>query len=369
VSASHGATACWPRGADAAAADEHEPGKETTPTQSRGREGVVSNNGNISLAMDERVSAWLRATDAVAEEECLRELMTQCAEPIIQRTVAARLAGRWEEIGDVCSEARLELLLYLRRIKSKHDAQPIEDFAAYVGTLARNTCFHYFRRRRPGRARLAKQIRFLLQEPGFHTWQRNGVTWCGLAEWSDDRIAVQSPGLVDTLDTATHDMAALLRHVFERAKNPIAFDALVNTVADVWKIADEPDPLPLDVDAESIPSTAPGIEISIDRRRYAQRLWQEIGLLPRPQRFAILLNLRDGRGNSILSLFPLSGVASFAETAAVLEVSEAQLASIWVELPWDDNAIARFLSRTRQQIINLRMAARKRLANRLGVRP
>jgi DNA-directed RNA polymerase specialized sigma24 family protein len=327
--------------------------------------------------MDERVSAWLQATDAEAEEECLRELMTQCAEPIIQRTVAARLAGRWEEIGDVCSEARLELLLYLRRIKSKHDAKAIEDFPAYVGTLARNTCFHYFRRRRPGRARLAKQIRFLLQEPGFHTWQKNGVTWCGLAEWSEDRIAAQSPGLVDPpregaqneLEKATHDMAALLRHVFENAGNPIAFDALVNTVAEVWKIADEPDPLPLDVDAESIPSAAPGIEISIDRHRYAQRLWREIGLLPRPQRVAILLNLRDGRGNSILSLFPLSGVASFAETAAVLEVSEAQLASMWVELPWDDNAIARFLSRTRQQIINLRMAARKRLANRLGVRP
>jgi hypothetical protein len=320
--------------------------------------------------MDERVDAWLRATDAEAEEECLRELMTHCAEPIIQRTVAARLAGRWEEIEDVCSEARLELLLYLRRIKSKHDAQAIEDFAAYVGTLARNTCFHYFRRRRPGRARLTRQIRFLLQEPDFRTWQRNGVTWCGLAGWSDDRIATQSPGLVDSLETAiTRDMAALLRHIFETADGPIAFDALVNTVADICRIAAEPDPLPLNVDAESIPSTAPGIEISIDRHRYAQRLWQEIGLLPRPQRVAVLLNLRDGRGNSMLSLFPLSGVASFAETAAVLEISEARLASIWVELPWDDNAIARFLSRTRQQIINLRMAARKRLANRLGVRP
>jgi len=319
--------------------------------------------------MDERVNAWLLATDSEDEEECLGELMTRCAEPIIRRTVAARLAGRWDEIEDVCSEARLELLLYLRRIKSKHDAHVIEDFAAYVGTLARNTCVHYFRRRRPGRARLAKQIRFLLQEPGFRTWQRNGVRWCGLAEWSDDRMAVQSPGLVDRLETATRDMAALLRQVFAKADSPMAFDTLVNTVADFWKIAAEPDPLPLDVDAESIPSPAPGIEISIDRGRYAQRLWQEIGLLPRPQRVAILLNLRDGRGNSILSLFPLSGVASFAETAAVLEISEARLASIWAELPWDDNVIARFLSRTRQQIINLRMAARKRLANRLGVRP
>ena len=67
-------------------------------------------------------------------------------------------------------------------------------------------------------------------------------------------------------------------------------------------------------------------------------------------------------------MFPLSGVASFADTAAALEIDESQLAAIWIELPWDDNSIARFLGSARQQIINLRMAARKRLANRLGAR-
>jgi hypothetical protein len=160
---------------------------------------------------------------------------------------------------------------------------------------------------------------------------------------------------------------SLLRRLFEGATGPIAFDALVNSIAEILGIA--ADPVSVNVDVESIPSPAAGIEISIDRRRYAQRLWQEIALLPRPQRVAILLNLRDGRGNPVLSLFPLSGAASFAETAAILELSEAQLAAIWVELPWDDNAIARFLSRTRQQVINLRMAARKRLANRMGALP
>src|SRR5579872_1674907 len=184
--------------------------------------------------MDERVDAWLRAADGEAERKCLDELMTHCADPIIQRTVAARLAGRWEEIEDVCSEARLELLLHLRRIKAKHDAPAIEDFNMYVGTLARNSCFHYFRRRRPGRARLARQIRFLLQETGFRTWQRHGVTWCGLAEWAEDRVTSQPPHLVDRGETENCDMEALLRRVFKTADNPVAFDALVNTVADVW---------------------------------------------------------------------------------------------------------------------------------------
>jgi DNA-directed RNA polymerase specialized sigma24 family protein len=318
--------------------------------------------------MDQRVDAWLRASDPAGERECLRQLMIDCAEPIIQRTVAARLAGLWDDIEDVCSEARLELLLYLRRLKARQDGT-IDDFAIYVGTLARNSCFHYFRRRRPGRARLVRQVRFLLEEPGFRTWERNGAIWCGLREWSEDRTTSRSSGPRLSSEPPARDLEALLRHIFETADSPIAFDELVNTVAGIWKVAAEPEPVPFDIHAESIPATGTGIEISIDQRRYAERLWREISLLPLPQRLAILLNLRDRRGNSILHLFPLSGVASFAETAAVLQLSEARLAAIWVELPWDDNAIARFLSRTRQQVINLRMAARKRLANRLGAQP
>jgi hypothetical protein len=40
-------------------------------------------------------------------------------------------------------------------------------------------------------------------------------------------------------------------------------------------------------------------------------------------------------------------------------------AVLWNELPLPDNAVAARLGCTRQQVINLRMAARKRLAHRL----
>ena len=318
--------------------------------------------------MDEHLDIYLRAVDAGVERERLGELVDTCAEPIIRRTVSARLSGRWEDMDDVCSEARLELLLHLRRIKATPGAKAIEDFAAYVGTLARNTCHHYFRRRRSGRMRLAKQIRFLLDEPEFKTWQRQGTTWCGLAEWREDRPPALPQEFAGPWE-GRRDLAALLKQVFETAGGAIEFEALVDLVAGVWRIPPDAEAYPADVDLESIPAVTQGAEISIDRRRYAERLWQEIRQLPRRQRVALLLNLRDGRGNSILSMFPLSGVASFEETAAVLEMSESQLAEVWIELPWDDNTMAQFLGCTRQQVINLRMSARKRLVNRLGDRP
>jgi hypothetical protein len=107
-------------------------------------------------------------------------------------------------------------------------------------------------------------------------------------------------------------------------------------------------------------------EAAIDRRRYLETLWPEIRALPARQRAALLLNLRDVGGAGMLWVFPLSGVASMREIAAALEITPEQLAALWKELPLDDATIAGRLECTRQQVINLRMSARKRLANRLG---
>jgi DNA-directed RNA polymerase specialized sigma24 family protein len=313
--------------------------------------------------MDSMLRNYLRAADPETAQACLGAL-TVAAEPVIRRTVHARLSGRWEDIDDVCSEARLELLLHLRRLRSGSGGT-IEDFGVYVGTLARNSCFHYFRRRRPGRNRLKNQIYFLLQEPEFRTSQTHGTTRCGFAAWPE---TLSTGSILDTgAFEGSRDLAELLRRVFEEAGGPIDFQALVDLVAKLWNI--EPDEGPTTIESDMIAAPWPAAELSIDRRRYAERLWREVGQLPRPQRVALLLNLRDGRGNSVLSLFPLCGTASFAQIAAVLELDEVRLAEVWIELPWDDNAIANFLGCSRQQVINLRMSARKRLSNRLGDRP
>ena len=103
-----------------------------------------------------------------------------------------------------------------------------------------------------------------------------------------------------------------------------------------------------------------------DQRAWLTRLWSEICELPVAQRQALLLNLRDENGDSALELAPMAGIASIREIAGILQMEDSELAALWNRLPIDDLAIAERLSVTRQQVINLRKAARARLSRRMG---
>jgi DNA-binding CsgD family transcriptional regulator len=76
------------------------------------------------------------------------------------------------------------------------------------------------------------------------------------------------------------------------------------------------------------------------------------------------LNLRDQDGYGI-DLFPYRGIASIRQIADALEISIEEFARMWNELPLDDATIADRLGITRQQVINLRKAARERLARNM----
>ena len=80
---------------------------------------------------------------------------------------------------------------------------------------------------------------------------------------------------------------------------------------------------------------------------------------------ALLLSLRDHTGAGVLWLLPILGLASIRQIAGVLDIPALEMAELWRRLPLDDLTIAQRLDCTRQQVINLRMAGRKRLATRL----
>ena len=84
--------------------------------------------------------------------------------------------------------------------------------------------------------------------------------------------------------------------------------------------------------------------------------------MPQPQRVALLLHLRDEEGNDVVSLFHVARIATLSQIAAVIGMTAAALARIWNELPMEDLRISEYLRITRQQVINLRKSARKRLA-------
>jgi hypothetical protein len=114
------------------------------------------------------------------------------------------------------------------------------------------------------------------------------------------------------------------------------------------------------------PDPVERLDDTLDQQARIRQAWCEIVQLPVRQRVALLLNLRDDQGGSVLAMLPLLKIASIKEIAVALEMPAEDLAALWNELPLEDAAIAGKLGATRQQVSNLRKCARERLLRRLG---
>jgi DNA-directed RNA polymerase specialized sigma24 family protein len=125
-------------------------------------------------------------------------------------------------------------------------------------------------------------------------------------------------------------------------------------------------PVPVEAEpAERIDETE-SIESSLIYRSALLEVWREIDLLPARQRIALLLGLRDENGSAITSSLILLRIATLDQLAAAVEMTSAELAAIWDQLPLPDMVIAERLDLNRQQVINLRKSARDRLGRRLA---
>jgi hypothetical protein len=151
-----------------------------------------------------------------------------------------------------------------------------------------------------------------------------------------------------------------LESLLRTAGEPLLVGDAVQALAEAWNITDERGGSGTEI-ADSSASHA----VQLESRQRLEALWRETCALPAPQRTALLLNLRDSDGGNAIALFALLGIASLEEVAAAIELPLAHLAALWPKLPLDDLTIAALLGITRQQVINLRLAARQRLARRL----
>jgi AraC-like DNA-binding protein len=161
----------------------------------------------------------------------------------------------------------------------------------------------------------------------------------------------------------------LVAAIFNRNGEPLELDGLVSLVADLWQIKDDPSPS-ISIDDASTAyadqaNSRQQLDAKIDQRSQLERLWAEICELPPRQRVALLLSLRDANGRGVLTLLPLTGIASIRQIAEALAMSAENLATLWNQLPVEDAIIAASLGVTRQQVINLRKCARARLLRRI----
>jgi RNA polymerase sigma factor (sigma-70 family) len=311
------------------------------------------------------IQRYLDAPGQPEEDALLAELVFESAAPVIRRTIARRLMTSPEQDrNDVAGDVMLDIITRLKKLK-REGGVPIDRFAAYAAVSAHNGCDQYLRQCYPQRHRLKNRLRYLLGKmPRFAMWQDPERGWvCGRASWKGRPPATPEPGLASHLGSWERRPDMLLTEVFERTATPLEFDALVEIFANFWGIRDRAVPLEFVVD--SFPSVEPAPDDVMVQRENLERLWSGITELPQPQRAALLLNLRDPQGGSAIWLLPSAGIASVRRIAELVGIPANAFADLWRRLPVSDLEIAERLGVARQQVINLRQAARQRLARRL----
>jgi DNA-directed RNA polymerase specialized sigma24 family protein len=304
------------------------------------------------------------------EETLLATLLFDHAVPVVSRTTRRRLSGSpQEDREDIESEVTLQLFKRLKKLKDNPAREPIEDFSAYSAFAAHKSCDDYFRQRHPHRHRLRNRLRYLLEtESHFAIWQEAERGWvCGPALWRQRPAITPQPTLSSQIAASNRPNVVILNEVFQFAGSPIEFDALVDIFARLWGVKDHAHPLAIEEDSAAsneIPADA-----LIEQAQNMRAVWNEITFLPVTQRAALLLNLRDPSGGSALWLIASSAVSSVRKIAEFLDLPADQFAQLWSRLPLSDLDIAERLGVTRQQVINLRQAARQRLARKMRVSP
>jgi DNA-directed RNA polymerase specialized sigma24 family protein len=344
--------------------------------------------------LDPSLRGFVDAIDEADAERRLGALLEEQAEPLIRKTVAHKLKTfgdpgeegvSRQDLDDITADALLALVSRLQALRADPaGGSAIESFPDYTATVAYNTFAHYLRRRHPERSRLKNRLRYVLtRDRRFALWPTHDGLVCGQAAWRERSASREATGKLEAVTsepdrwlrwtkkakTPHDDPVALVSAVLQAIDGPVEFDRLVGAIAALSKpetARETHSPMGPGTLADE---ASPAADADYERRQSTERLWGEVCLLPLRQRMALLLNLRDAHGAGLLWVFPVTGVASIRQIARALEMPDLELAELWNRLPIDDRRIAERLGCTRQQVINLRAAARKRLGHRLEEAP
>ncbi|HEX5964799.1 MAG TPA: hypothetical protein VFY51_02670 [Pyrinomonadaceae bacterium] len=327
----------------------------------------------------------LAGGDDAHADELLLQLINTHADPVIKGVIRfkLRLSSYREtqraEADDIYQDVLLQLLSLLQRFRKAPHSHPIGDLRGVAAVIAHRTCARWLRRQFPERHALKNRLHYIVtRQRGFALWQNaGGQLVAGFARWQEDKRNDTTRALdLETLPNhirvskglKPQELAETVAAIFNHLSRPIELDDLVTSVASLLGISDQPiESLTEDEDTvASVPATGePDQAWRTEKRMFLQRLWEELEQLPRNQRAALLLNLKESSGFGCITLFPATGVATLRQLATALEMTAESLAQLWNELPLEDTRIADLLGLTRQQVINARKSGRERLTRRL----
>lgn len=339
---------------------------------------------------------FLEAVDEVESEHQLAELIAEQTEATINGIVRSKLhvslsptdsSHHNQDALDIVSDIQSAVVSELRDLKSCQSCKTISNFRSYIASVTFNACHQHLRRKYPQRWQLKNKLRYLLShQEGFGLRESQAGEWlCGHAtglHGGNPAPRGEVQRLLENrqmLDEDLHKSASvnertslvlLLAAIFDQLKAPVGLDDLVGLIAELRGIKDNVELVQTDesrIDNPHERSTAcqPSVVTELEQYVRLQKLWAEICQLPLRHRAALLLNLKDRQGDSVIALFPIMRIATIRQIAEVLAFPLEDFARTWNELPWDDLTIARYLQLTRQQVINLRQSARARLVRRM----
>ncbi len=318
---------------------------------------------------DPRLRTFVQASGDQERSDALDALVAAEVRPTVRQVIARRHsavsllgAGAEEDI------AATVLVRLLRRMQTMlvFEEDAIAQLDDYVATLTYNVIYDFLRRRFPQRTRLRNQLRYILQhDPRFLIRVVNDELICGLRSWGEVTPLQSGAGFSwHNLSAGAFDRTRpgeALETILTSLGSPAAFEALQSAVADLWNVSDRQssDALPFLTDPRRSQHD------QLESRDSLAAVWSEIVTLPEPQRTAILLNLRDPDGHNAAAEIILLGIATFDDLARVAGLTPERLEALWNDLPLCDLEIAAMLGLSRQQVINLRSAGRRRLGRRI----
>lgn len=342
----------------------------------------IRNRPNI-VGSQELFLRYLAATvpgddpESADPEGLLETLLTDYAQPVLNRVVRSRLGSLYTpaDAVELISEAMLELLRRLRALGERGEPAGALPFEALAAGVAVNTVHRFYAQRFPERNRLRKRLRYIIETGDrFRLWPgANGSAICGLARTRDEEPLASAADVERCLDEMraralpVHPLGSFVWEILRRLARPIDLSRLTAMAAGLIGIQEpawiSPSAAGEDQAPALPPDPAPSASMRLELRERLENLWREVLLMSPRHRSALLLSARAPNG-SALSLAVDLGIASFREVAGALEVTMEELAELWNRLPLEDNEIAARLGLARQQVINLRYAARERLDRR-----
>ncbi len=315
-------------------------------------------------------------------EQPVTPLVTE-AEAILHSIIRFKMRSWPHDLEDLYQEARMQLWQRMQVVPDLPKDLPDEAWRSIAATIAWRVCAQRLRQANPQFQALRNRVLYALtRQNGFAQWRERDKTVAGFAEWQGKKDALASGRLRAVLEDRSFvwqrqrwagaqgaaqgaALIELLAAIFNQAAAPIALNELVAWLAEFLQLA-EPQAESLDALTErELLSAEANPAWLTEQRVFLQRMWEELRELPVHQRAALLLNLRDEAGRGCIALFVITGVATLAQLAAALEMTDERFAALWNDLPLEDLRVAELLGLTRQQVINARKSARERLARRL----